>query len=67
MTLVGFIMAYPDAILVSEARSTVNLALSVFDNFGAKFTVARNAAKLCETFARRSTLFWNISSLGIRH
>jgi hypothetical protein len=52
MTLIGFVMAYPDATLVSEARSAINLALSVFDNYGAKFTVARNAAKivrdLCE-------------------
>jgi hypothetical protein len=51
MTLLGFVMAYPDATLVAEARSAIDLALSVFDNFGAKF-IARNAAKivrdLCE-------------------
>ncbi|PCG91472.1 Transcription factor [Penicillium occitanis (nom. inval.)] len=52
MTLIGFVMVYPHTSLAIEARAAIDLALSVFDNFGAKFAIARNAAKivrdLCE-------------------
>jgi hypothetical protein len=46
MTLIGFVVVYPHASLTTEARAAVDLALSVFDNFGAKFAVAVNAAKI---------------------
>lgn len=46
MTLIGFLMVYPDASLTSEARNAIDLAVAVFDNFGAKFAVAANAAKI---------------------
>ncbi|KAJ5562356.1 hypothetical protein N7535_003192 [Penicillium sp. DV-2018c] len=46
MTLIGFVMVYPDAPLATEARNAIDLAVDVFDNFGAKFSVAANAAKI---------------------
>ncbi|KAJ6035509.1 uncharacterized protein N7446_010272 [Penicillium canescens] len=46
MTLIGFLMVYPDASLTIEARNAIDLAVAVFDNFGAKFAVAANAAKI---------------------
>jgi hypothetical protein len=46
MTLIGFLMVYPDATLTIEARNAIDLAVAVFDNFGAKFAVAANAAKI---------------------
>ncbi|CAI7576550.1 unnamed protein product [Penicillium palitans] len=46
MTLIGFVMVYPDELLAIEARNAIGLAVDVFDNFGAKFSVAANAAKI---------------------
>ncbi|KAJ5519887.1 hypothetical protein N7463_000340 [Penicillium fimorum] len=46
MTLIGFVMVYPDALLATEARNAIGLAVDVFDNFGAKFSVAANAATI---------------------
>lgn len=46
MTLIGFVMVYPDALLAIEARSAIDLAVDVFDNFGTKFSVAANAATI---------------------
>jgi hypothetical protein len=53
MTLIGFVLAYPDASLAAKARSAIDLALLVFDNFGAKFTVARNAAKIVRDLCKK--------------
>jgi hypothetical protein len=53
MTLIGFIVAYPNTSFVGEARSAIHLALLVFDNFGAKFTVARNAAKIVRELCKK--------------
>jgi hypothetical protein len=46
MTLIGFLVVYPHASLATCCRFAIDLALSVFDNFGAKFAIARNAAKI---------------------
>jgi hypothetical protein len=46
MTLIGFIMVFPNTPLTAEAHTTIELAISVFDNFGAKFSVAANAASI---------------------
>jgi hypothetical protein len=46
MTLVGFVVVYPHVPLTIEARNAIDLAVDVFDNFGAKFAVAANAAKI---------------------
>jgi hypothetical protein len=53
MTLIGLIVAYPTTSFVGEARSAIDLALLVFDNFGAKFTVARNAAKIVRDLCKK--------------
>ncbi|PCG88486.1 Hypothetical protein PENO1_110000 [Penicillium occitanis (nom. inval.)] len=53
MTLIGLIVAYPNNSFVGEARSAIDLALLVFDNFGAKFTVARNAAKIVRDLCKK--------------
>ncbi|KAJ5380021.1 uncharacterized protein N7496_002449 [Penicillium cataractarum] len=46
MTLVGFVMLFPSSTLYSRAKHAIELATLVFDNFGAKFSVAANAAKI---------------------
>ncbi|CEO59954.1 hypothetical protein PMG11_04602 [Penicillium brasilianum] len=46
MTLVGFAMLFPTSTLYSKAKHAIELAILVFDNFGAKFFVAANAAKI---------------------
>ncbi|KAJ5767315.1 uncharacterized protein N7511_004931 [Penicillium nucicola] len=46
MTLIGFVIVYRNAPLTAEARSAIDLAVDVFDNFGAKFSVAANAATI---------------------
>ncbi|KAJ5397790.1 hypothetical protein N7509_005903 [Penicillium cosmopolitanum] len=46
MTLVGFVMLFPSSTISNQAKQAIELSISVFDNFGAKFPVAANAAKI---------------------
>ncbi|KAF3389291.1 hypothetical protein F1880_004318 [Penicillium rolfsii] len=46
MTLVGFVLLFPSSTLSHQAKHAIELAILVFDNFGAKFPVAANAAKI---------------------
>jgi hypothetical protein len=46
MTLVGFVILFPSSTLSTQAKHAIQLAILVFDNFGAKFSVAANAAKI---------------------
>lgn len=46
MTLVGFVMVYPYSPMAAEVKAGINLAVSVFENFGAKFPVAANAMQI---------------------
>lgn len=46
MTLIGFVILFPTSTLYSQAKHAIELATLVFDNFGAKFSVATNAAKI---------------------
>jgi hypothetical protein len=46
MTLVGFVILFPTSTLYSKAKHAIEMAILVFDNFGAKFFVAANAAKI---------------------
>ncbi|KAL4779262.1 putative Zn(II)2Cys6 transcription factor [Aspergillus varians] len=48
MTLVGFVMVYPDAPTVTEVKSAISLAVLVLDNFGAKFSIATSASKIVQ-------------------
>jgi Fungal specific transcription factor domain/Fungal Zn(2)-Cys(6) binuclear cluster domain len=46
MTLVGFVLAYPQSPLTPTARSAIALSVSVFDIFGNSFAVASSAANI---------------------
>ncbi|KAH6668363.1 hypothetical protein B0J14DRAFT_600517 [Halenospora varia] len=46
MTLVGFILTYPQGPSTPAARSAIDLSLLVFDNFGTSFAVANSAARI---------------------
>jgi hypothetical protein len=46
MTLIGYIILFPSSTLSNQAKHAIELAISVFDNFGAKFSVAANAAQI---------------------
>ncbi|KAJ5768109.1 hypothetical protein N7533_000692 [Penicillium manginii] len=46
MTLVGFVVLFPSSTLLNQAKHAIELATLVFDNYGAKFSAAANAAKI---------------------
>lgn len=46
MTLVGFVLAYPQSSMTVAARDAISLSVSVFDIFGHSFAVANSAATI---------------------
>lgn len=46
MTLVGFVLAYPQSSVTVAARDAITLSISVFDIFGNSFAVANSAASI---------------------
>jgi len=46
MTLVGFVLAHPQGVSTRAARSTIDLSVAVFENFGNSFAVAAGAANI---------------------
>jgi hypothetical protein len=46
MTLVGFVLAYPQSSMTVAARDSIALSVSVFDIFGNSFAVANSAATI---------------------
>lgn len=46
MTLVGFVLAYPQDDSTGAARSTIDLSVAVLENFGDSFAVAAGAANI---------------------
>ena len=46
MTLVGFVLAYPHDDSIGAARSTIDLSVTVLENFGNSFAVAARAANI---------------------
>jgi hypothetical protein len=71
MTLVGFVMLFPSSTLSYQAKHAIELAILVFDNFGAKFSVAANAAKIVrdlsvkiEVLKRSSDLEFNTATIS---
>lgn len=46
MTLVGFVLAYPQGTSTDAARKGINLSVKVFDIFGNSFAVATSAASI---------------------
>ncbi|KAM0420279.1 hypothetical protein ACHAPT_011940 [Fusarium lateritium] len=51
MTLVGFVMAYPQHLLTPAARGAIRLAVSALDTFGASFEAAAKAAVIVRTLS----------------
>lgn len=53
MTLVGFILAYPQGTLTPAARRAIDLSVDVFRYFGDSFAIAANAATImCDLSAK---------------
>ncbi|PWY68623.1 putative Zn(II)2Cys6 transcription factor [Aspergillus heteromorphus CBS 117.55] len=46
ITLIGYITIYPSTPLTSEIRNAIDLAVAVFEHFGAKFPAAANAMRI---------------------
>ncbi|KAL4904013.1 hypothetical protein BDW74DRAFT_31512 [Aspergillus multicolor] len=46
MTLVGFVLAFPQSLSTAAARGTIDLSVSAFESFGNSFAVAANAANI---------------------
>jgi hypothetical protein len=65
MTLIGFVVVYQHSSLTTEARAAVDLAISVFDNFGAKFSVAVNAAKIVRDLCLKVDILVHHSQLQV--
>jgi hypothetical protein len=53
MTLVGFVLAYPQSESALAARNAMDLAGAVFDIFGRNFTVAASAASILRDLSIR--------------
>ncbi|KAL4982525.1 fungal-specific transcription factor domain-containing protein [Aspergillus falconensis] len=56
MTLIGAIMVYPYSSVAAEIKGAIGLAVSVFENFGAKFPVAANAMKIIQCLLIKADL-----------
>ncbi|KKK21425.1 hypothetical protein P175DRAFT_0559 [Aspergillus ochraceoroseus IBT 24754] len=46
MTLIGFVLAFPQCASTPAARSTIDMTVTVFEHFGHSFAVAVNAAAI---------------------
>ncbi|KAH8597330.1 fungal-specific transcription factor domain-containing protein [Bisporella sp. PMI_857] len=60
MTLVGFILAYPQASSTMEARKSIDLAVIVFETFGNSFAVAASAANILGDLITKMDISQNI-------
>ncbi|CAM1505932.1 Fc.00g115690.m01.CDS01 [Cosmosporella sp. VM-42] len=57
MTLVGFVLAYPDGVTTAAARSGIDLAVVVLDIYGKSITVAKSAANIIRNLATKVDIF----------
>lgn len=57
MTLVGFVLTYPQGLSTPAARSAIDLSVSVFHIFGKSFAVAANAANIVRDLSNKIDLF----------
>jgi hypothetical protein len=64
MTLVGYVMLFPSSTISNQAKQAIELAISVFDNFGAKFPVAANAAKIVRDLIVKIEVLAKLSDLA---
>ncbi|KPM42578.1 hypothetical protein AK830_g3983 [Neonectria ditissima] len=46
ITLIGFVLAYPQAPLTTQVRNAIDLSVAIFDMFSDSFAVAASAAKI---------------------
>ncbi len=56
MTLVGFVLAHPHGESTRAARSTIDLSVAVFENFGNSFAVAAGAANIMSELCAKADL-----------
>ncbi|KAK9489161.1 fungal-specific transcription factor domain-containing protein [Lipomyces doorenjongii] len=56
MTLVGFVLAYPQGASAQAGRSAINLSVAVFENFGNSFAVAASAASIMSDLSAKVDL-----------
>ncbi|PYH49282.1 Zn(II)2Cys6 transcription factor [Aspergillus saccharolyticus JOP 1030-1] len=64
MTLIGFLMVYPQSSMTETAREAIVLAIAVFDIFSAGFPVAHNASKIVQGLLNQADLLAAKSSKG---
>ncbi|KAJ0420220.1 fungal-specific transcription factor domain-containing protein [Aspergillus carlsbadensis] len=53
MTLVGYVLAFPQSPSAAAAREAIDLSVSVFEHFGNSFAVATNAATIMRDLSRK--------------
>ncbi|KAL2839044.1 fungal-specific transcription factor domain-containing protein [Aspergillus pseudodeflectus] len=53
MTLVGYVLAFPQTSSSAAAREAIDLSVSVFEHFGNSFAVATNAATIMRDLSRK--------------
>ncbi|KAL2864277.1 transcription factor domain-containing protein [Aspergillus lucknowensis] len=56
MTLVGYVLAFPQSASTWAARIAIDLSVSVFERFGNSFAVAANAATIMRDLSRKVDL-----------
>lgn len=67
MTLIGAIMVSPFSSVACDIKSALALAVSVFENFGARMPVAANAMKIIRCLLRKVEILEHGQDLiGIR-
>jgi hypothetical protein len=71
MTLVGFVLAYPQSSMTVAARDAITLSVSVFDIFGNSFAVANSAAAIVRNLITKIDFLtkraWQRQSLSDNH
>jgi hypothetical protein len=53
MTLIGFVLAYPQGLWTLAARDAIDISLSVLDIFGNSFAVAAGAANIVRDLCKK--------------
>ncbi|EEA27172.1 conserved hypothetical protein [Talaromyces marneffei ATCC 18224] len=71
MTLVGFVLAYPQSSMAIAARDAITLSVSVFDIFGNSFAVANSAAAIVRNLIMKIDFLakraWQRKSISDNH
>ncbi|KAL4972403.1 fungal-specific transcription factor domain-containing protein [Aspergillus desertorum] len=64
MTLIGVMMVHPNSSIAAETKTAIGLAVSVFENFGAKIPIAANAMKIVRGLLIKADL---LGDKGLTH